>query len=137
MTDDLGTRLLRDFEEADAARIAETYETFNGRPGPKVAEMIEMLARVWNRPVSSMLTDDISKALARYAAADPGHAEAVLAAAEAFVARTGRAPAADSALGQLSRGGLLEIGEDLAMLRALKGMFSASGSGPAEPGAGS
>ena len=113
------TRLLQDLEDSASTRRAETYEMINVRPGSKVSAMIELLAELRGVPVSSMLTDDLSERLAKYAASDHRYANAILDAAESFIAEHGE-PSSDSAFGHLVAQGLLKIETDNPYLRQMQ-----------------
>jgi hypothetical protein len=67
---------------ADAEQRAESYAMVNVRPGEKVAVMLDLLAKLSGKSPSALVTDEISRRLALYAAASTANTEAILSAAE-------------------------------------------------------
>lgn len=122
MTRDPIASLLESATEKAATRRADTYEMINVRPGAKVAAMIELLATLNNKPVSTLLTDALSERLAQHAASDRAHATAILDAAEQYLSEHA-APSEESALGRLVSAGLLQVDTDNPLVRRMADLF--------------
>lgn len=103
-------KLISEIGEADADSRAESYAMVNVRPGDKVAAMLEILSKLSGRSASSLVTDQISLRLARYAASSPENADVILdAAEEALGGDRSRGFQVGSSLDMLERAGIIEV----------------------------
>lgn len=74
---------------ADAEQRAESYVMVNVRPGEKVAAMLDLLSKMSGKSPSALVTDELSRRLADYAAASFANTEAILSAAETVLEQGG------------------------------------------------
>ena len=95
---------------ADAEQRAESYAMVNVRPGEKVAVMLDLLAKLSGKSPSALVTDEMSRRLALYAAASTANTEAILGAAENVLEQGGGYGFQEgSALARLQSEGIVAI----------------------------
>ncbi|MGH7019452.1 MAG: hypothetical protein ACREEY_06220 [Brevundimonas sp.] len=110
MSQGILSKLIKEIGEADDESRAENYAMVNVRPGDKVASMLEIVSKLSGRSPSSLVTDQISLRLARYAASSSENADVILdAAEEALEGDRSRGFQAGSSLDMLERAGIIEV----------------------------
>lgn len=110
MTNGILSKLINEIGEAQADARAESYSMVNVRPGDKVAAMLDLLSKLAGKSPSALITDEISRRLADYAASATINADAIMDAAEhAFERENAYGFQEGSALDYLQKAGILEI----------------------------
>lgn len=95
---------------AEAEQRAESYVMVNVRPGEKVAVMLDLLSKLTGQSPSALVTDQLSRRLAVYAAASTANTEAILSAAENVLEQGGGYGFQEgSALARLQSEGIVTI----------------------------
>lgn len=110
MTNGILSKLINEIGEAQADARAESYSMVNVRPGDKVAAMLYLLSKLAGKSPSALITDEISRRLADYAASATINADAIMDAAEHALERENAYGFQEgSALDYLQKAGILEI----------------------------
>lgn len=110
MTNGILSKLISEIGEAQADARAESYSMVNVRPGDKVAAMLDLLSKLAGKSPSALITDEISRRLADYAASATINADAIMDAAEHALERENAYGFQEgSALDYLQKAGILEI----------------------------
>lgn len=114
MTNGILSKLINEIGEAQADARAESYSMVNVRPGDKVAAMLDLLSKLAGKSPSALITDEISRRLADYAASATINADAIMDAAEHALERENAYGFQEgSALDYLQKAGILEIEEPI------------------------
>lgn len=110
MTNGILSKLINEIGEAQADARAESYSMVNVRPGDKVAAMLDLLSKLAGKSPSALITDEISRRLADYAASATINTDAIMDAAEHALERENAYGFQEgSALDYLHKAGILEI----------------------------
>lgn len=110
MTNGILSKLINEIGEAQADVRAESYSMVNVRPGDKVAVMLDLLSKLAGKSPSALVTDEISRRLADYAASSTSNVDAIMNAAEHALDRENAYGFQEgSALYYLQKAGILEI----------------------------
>ena len=110
MTNGILSKMINEIGEAQADARAESYSMVNVRPGDKVAAMLDLLSKLAGKSPSALITDEISRRLADYAASATINADAIMDAAEHALERENAYGFQEgSALDYLQKAGILEI----------------------------
>jgi hypothetical protein len=110
VTNGILSKLINEIGEAQADARAESYSMVNVRPGDKVAAMLDLLSKLAGKSPSALITDEISRRLAEYAASSTINADAIMDAAEHALERENAYGFQEgSALDYLQKAGILEI----------------------------
>ncbi|WEF22878.1 hypothetical protein [Paracoccus sp. S3-43] len=110
MTNGILSKLINEIGEAQADARTESYSMVNVRPGDKVAAMLDLLSKLAGKSPSALITDEISRRLADYAASATINADAIMDAAEHALERENAYGFQEgSALDYLQKAGILEI----------------------------
>jgi hypothetical protein len=110
VTNGILSKLINEIGEAQADARAESYSMVNVRPGDKVAAMLDLLSKLAGKSPSALITDEISRRLADYAASATINADAIMDAAEHALERENAYGFQEgSALDYLQKAGILEI----------------------------
>jgi len=110
VTNGILSKLINEIGEAQADARSESYSMINVRPGDKVAAMLDLLSKLAGKSPSALITDEISRRLADYAASSTINADAIMDAAEHALERENAYGFQEgSALDYLQKAGILAI----------------------------
>lgn len=110
MSNGILSKLINEIGEANAEARSESYTMVNVRPGEKVSAMLDLLAKLSGKSPSALVSDELSKRLAKRVASNPAYADTILKAVEMSLAeRESSGFQENSALDYLQKQGVIEV----------------------------